>query len=288
VQIAVENIALDSTQSFAAFKRGFAPHDHAYHIHEEVELAVVTGTQGIVHCAANTTAFSSGDLFLFGPNVPHQFIGHGPENSVASAYALQFRSDLFGEGFLSLPENRPLRKLLERARVGLVLRGAGDETIAGLSGIVRSKGTLRLAKLLGFLGELSQRPEWTPIAGLAVATDSNSRDIARLRLLQDQLQRRSHEELREADISSELGLSRTSFCRWIRSVTGRTFTDILNDHRIAQATLLLRRTDRPVGTIALDCGYQSIPHFYREFSKRHSLRPTELRGGVAGRRRAAR
>jgi hypothetical protein len=95
VQIGVENIALDSTQSFAAFKRGFAPHDHAYHLDEEVELAVVTGTQEIVHCAANTTAFSSGDLFLFGSNVPHQFIGHGPENSVASAYALQFRTDLF-------------------------------------------------------------------------------------------------------------------------------------------------------------------------------------------------
>jgi AraC-like DNA-binding protein len=146
-------------------------------------------------------------------------------------------------------------------------------------------GPKRLAALIRLLSELAGRADWREIAGAPLPYESSLRDTRRLRTLQEYLEQRYDESLPEERIAGELGLTRTSFCRWIRAVTGRTFSDILNDHRVARATILLRNTDRPVSAIALDCGYQSLSHFYREFGKRHRLNPSDFRpDGARGRR----
>jgi AraC family cel operon transcriptional repressor len=61
--------------------------------------------------------------------------------------------------------------------------------------------------------------------------------------------------------------------RWLQ----KTPTDLINEARLAHAASLLSGTDRPIVEIALECGYESLSHFYRLFRTRHGTSPAQYR-----------
>lgn len=66
-------------------------------------------------------------------------------------------------------------------------------------------------------------------------------------------------------------------CRMIKSRTGMTFKELLNNERLAIAGRELIRTDAPVKDIAALSGYQSIEYFHRCFKKKYGMTPLEYR-----------
>ncbi|RCX12194.1 AraC family transcriptional regulator [Anaerobacterium chartisolvens] len=46
-----------------------------------------------------------------------------------------------------------------------------------------------------------------------------------------------------------------------------TFTDYLNNYRISQACYLLKNFHQPIGEVAINCGYDSLRTFHRNFRK---------------------
>lgn len=65
--------------------------------------------------------------------------------------------------------------------------------------------------------------------------------------------------------------------RTVRSVTGKSPTELLNSHRMRHAAFLLTATDRKVSDIALECGCQSLGHFYALFERHHGCAPGAYR-----------
>jgi AraC-like DNA-binding protein len=232
---------------------------------------------GTIQCGATTSTFESGQLFVLGPNLPHRFSGELSPGTDGRATVIQFRPDWLGERFASLPESRDFRSLVDRSRLGLTLRDPGEQIRATLTAVPAATGFSRLVGLLSLIAAMLESPDWTEITGSPLSMKRRTRDITRIQRLQDALREQFHEEVSEEAVADLLGFTRTSFCRWIRSITGRTFTEILNDHRISHAVLLLRQTDLPVSTVALESGYRSLSHFYREFRKRHETEPSGLR-----------
>ncbi|TVQ23180.1 MAG: AraC family transcriptional regulator [Spirochaetaceae bacterium] len=251
--------------------------DHEYHHHPELEIALVVGMSGTLQCGATTSSFRSGQLFLLGPNVPHRFTGTLPHGSAGRAFVVQLRPDWLGERFLALPETFGFRDLVERSRLGLSLRDPDSRIRRRLTAVTRAEGMSRLVHLLSLIATMVESPGWTEVTGAPLRMKRQTRDISRIQTLQDTLRERFRDQIEEAAIAELLGFTRTSFCRWIRSVTGRTFTEILNDHRIANAVLLLQQTDLPVARVALECGYGSLSHFYREFRRRQKSDPSAVR-----------
>ncbi|MEY8356077.1 AraC family transcriptional regulator [Lachnospiraceae bacterium 54-53] len=56
-----------------------------------------------------------------------------------------------------------------------------------------------------------------------------------------------------------------------------TFTDYLNHYRISQACYLLKNSDQSIGEIALNCGYNNLRTFHRNFKEIIRLSPKEYR-----------
>ena len=63
----------------------------------------------------------------------------------------------------------------------------------------------------------------------------------------------------------EASLSRFHFARYFKRQTGRGFYAFLSSVRLGHAKDLLFKTDMPVTEIALECGFTSLPTFYRIF-----------------------
>ena len=54
-----------------------------------------------------------------------------------------------------------------------------------------------------------------------------------------------------------------------------TFTEYLNNYRVSQACYLLKNSDQSIGEIALNCGYNNLRTFHRNFKKIINMSPKE-------------
>lgn len=68
-----------------------------------------------------------------------------------------------------------------------------------------------------------------------------------------------------------------SLSRQIKQLTGKNFTDIIQDKRLSQAAYLLRNTEMTVADISRAVGYENVSYFYRCFEKRYGCLPSVLR-----------
>jgi transcriptional regulator GlxA family with amidase domain len=60
-------------------------------------------------------------------------------------------------------------------------------------------------------------------------------------------------------------------------VSGKTFSDYVNEIRISKACELLLETDKPVEMIAFETGFESQTYFNRVFLKKKAVRPLYYR-----------
>ena len=69
----------------------------------------------------------------------------------------------------------------------------------------------------------------------------------------------------------------SSLSRLIRRQTGKTFTQLVQEKRLAQAAFLLKNTGQNVDDVALAVGYENISYFHRIFKAAYSLSPRQYR-----------
>jgi AraC-like DNA-binding protein len=65
--------------------------------------------------------------------------------------------------------------------------------------------------------------------------------------------------------------------RQIKQKTGKTYTQLVQEKRMAQAAYLLNNTTRKVNDIALEVGYENISYFHRIFTKTFEKSPKHYR-----------
>ena len=69
----------------------------------------------------------------------------------------------------------------------------------------------------------------------------------------------------------------TALSRLIKSKTGKTYTDLIQEKRLSQAAWLLTNTGKRVDEIARLAGYENISYFHRLFSSRFGVSPRQYR-----------
>ena len=77
-------------------------------------------------------------------------------------------------------------------------------------------------------------------------------------------------------------MSTVSFNRFIKSRTGKTFIEYINDTRISYATRWLIETDLSIGEIGYKCGFNNIANFNRVFKKLKNCTPSQFRDEFEG------
>ena len=83
----------------------------------------------------------------------------------------------------------------------------------------------------------------------------------------DMIYNRYFDDLTVDEVSAVCGYSKSSFCRVFKAVTGDTFHNTLNRHRVEIAGDMLRATRLPVEKIAEQIGYPDAKSFCRVFKR---------------------
>ena len=79
------------------------------------------------------------------------------------------------------------------------------------------------------------------------------------------------------DLAQQLHYDLYSLSREIKRKTGKTYTQLVQQRRLAQAAFLLKNTDRNIDDIANAVGYENMGYFHRIFRETYGLSPRNYR-----------
>ena len=80
-----------------------------------------------------------------------------------------------------------------------------------------------------------------------------------------------------AEIAEVLHYDPSWLSREIKRKTGKTYTQLVQEKRLAQAAFLLKNTERNVSDISVAVGYENISYFHRIFSEVYGKSPKHFR-----------
>ena len=84
-------------------------------------------------------------------------------------------------------------------------------------------------------------------------------------------------ELNIDDISRFCGYSKSNFCKIFKKITGDTFHNVLNNHRVTVSCNLLKETNYSVESIATQVGFADAKSFCRVFKQIKGITPGTYR-----------
>lgn len=254
-----------------------------WHYHPELELHHVIKGEGVRFIGDNIGNFSSGEILLLGSALPHtwrckdEYFENNTDQEV-EAIVIHFLPHCLGKDFLNLPETYLIPKLLEKARKGMKITGNTRDRLAELMhSAIDATNLDRLIILLNILKALAETDEYVPIATAHAFTQSNESDVIRLNKICNYTLSNYKKDITLEEIALVSNLSVTSFCRYFKQMTKKTFYDFLIEIRISHACRMLVENKLPTEIICFDCGFNNVSNFYRHFKKVTSITPLEYK-----------
>jgi AraC-like DNA-binding protein len=227
----------------------------------------------------NIKRFEAGDVVLVGSNLPH-FWRYDEDDRVEddSVYAtvLHFSESLWGERFMNMPENILIKTLLQKSKRGLLLSGKTQKTVSGfLEKINTSQGTYRLIYLLECLVAMATAPseELIPLSSLGFEHQSSESELERINIIYDYAFKNFRERIPLEKIAAEVNLVPSSFCRYFKSKTGKSFTDFILGIKVGHACKLLQENKMSIKLVCFEAGFNNFTSFHKHFKTITGLSP---------------
>lgn len=255
-----------------------------WHYHPELELHYVIKGEGVRLVGDNISNFSSGELVLLGENLPHmwqsnkEFYEKDPFGKI-EALVLHFLPYCLGKDFLSLPEVYLLPILFQKAKKGMLIYGDAKKRIIDLLSEAKEASDMKkVIILISALKILAETDEYFNIANPhAFYKVNNDADIDRINKVCSYTLSNFKEDISLDEIAELINLSVTSFCRYFKAITKKTYYDFLIEIRISHACRMLIEDILHTEMICFECGFNNVSNFYRHFKKVTGVTPLEYK-----------
>jgi AraC-like DNA-binding protein len=255
-----------------------------WHYHPELELHYVIKGEGVKFIGDNISNFSPDEMILVGENLPHtwrckeEYFQNNPDLHV-EAMVMHFLPDCLGKHLINLPEAYLIPKLFEKAKSGMVITGQTKDQLASLMKSALDASNLdRIIILLSILKLLAETDEYTAVVnGKNTFYQSNESETLRINKIYNYTLTNYKNDITLQEIASLSNLSVTSFCRYFKLMTKKTYYDFLIEIRVSHACRFLIENKLPTEMICFDCGFNNVSNFYRHFKKVSGMTPLDYK-----------
>tara|TARA_R110002094_G_scaffold184797_5_gene161536 strand:+ start:2557 stop:3450 length:894 start_codon:yes stop_codon:yes gene_type:complete len=269
-----------STRSIRYLEHGWPTDLCRWHAHEEYELHLITATRGKAFVGDHIGDFKTGDLFMTGPHLPHNWITDNvwSEPVATRDMLVQFSHDSvekLAEGF---PEFAQVLQLLQLAQSGIHFEGFNPTFARGhMESIRDNKGAERILAFIRFLVRLNEHAEKKTLSVAKLIQPEGGSKQARIAEVVDHVVKEFGEAISVGQAAEMAGMTEITFSRNFQALTGHSFVEFLNRIRIGEACGMLYASDDQIITIAQTAGFKNLANFNRHFLKVKGMTPSQYR-----------
>jgi AraC-like DNA-binding protein len=258
-----------------------------WHYHPEFELVLINNGKGKRMVGDNIDRFENGDLVLIGANVPHEWLCDDiyfvpPKQFQGEGMVIQFLKNFLGEIFLEMPENKKLRKVLEDAAQGCLIKGKTKKRITET--IIKMKdmdSQGQLYSLLTIFGLLSNSKEYQLLSSPKFTTNFQAENGGAMKKVIQFIMQNFQEKINMKKLLSIANMSSTAFSNLFKKTYNMTFTEYILKVRIGYACSLLSDNNKSISQISSEAGFENLSNFNRLFKKIKNSTPKDYRNKIS-------
>ena len=230
------------------------------HLHNSFEFITVTDGEMVITVEKTAYPLKVGDCLLVFPNQVHELATpeHGAyflcsfSPKIVQAYSA-FLSDKFPANNFFRLEDFYLRKIIERSK---------DFSLIEIKGLLYS-----------ICGEFDRTAEYRPRG------EGKEQLLAKIFGF---VENNYNKKCSLAELSDYTSYHYVYLSKYFKNCTGICFTDYVNRYRVNEACYVLRNNaKRTILKVALDCGFDSLRTFNRNFKKVMGITPSEYQNNFS-------
>ena len=236
-----------------------------WHFHPEIELVYVNSGRGKRHIGNHLSYFNNSQLIIIGANLPHRgftdrLTSEGRETIV------QFRPGFLGDSNLAIPEMTATASMLNQAKKGILFGTETKKRIGSkIENLAKLEGFTRMLSFLEILNSLASTTDYTLLNVDGFAFEITYNDSVKIDIIYKYINNNFQKSITLEEIASESSMTVTSFCRYFKKATGKTFIQVVNEYRIVHATKLLTESQMNIADVCYASGFNNFSHFNKQF-----------------------
>ncbi len=255
------------------------------HFHEEIQITYIIESSGMLLVGDKLDRFRKGEIYIIGKNLPHVF--HNDERYYesdseyrAKGISIFFSKDAILDIINRIPESIHLRKLLHNTDFGIKLeRDITMKVIPFMKKMLDIKSFARVTELLNILDLVAFSGQTEFIASRPPLM-INQEENEKLNKVFNYIFKNFRERISLRKVSEIACMTPTSFSRYFKQRTQKTFSGFLTEVRISNACKLLSDGSHNVSEACYLSGYNNISNFHRHFLNITGMTPNHYRKKV--------
>ena len=252
-----------------------------WHFHPETEIIYIEKSTGSRFVGDHSESFGPGDIGLIGPNLPHVWKSdpvyrENIPGLTARVLVIHFDDEIFKNSLAILPEMQGINQLLYDSQFGMKFFGAAQAHIEiQMKSIIRTSGIEKLLRLIDILDFMSKTKDKQLLASKGYSKIRKSVDFDRFdkayRYMIDNFQ----ENITLEKVSDIVGMTPTSFCRYFKKHTNKSFLTVLNEIRVGHSCKLLIESNLNISGVCYESGFNNVSNFNEQFKKIKGISPSQ-------------
>jgi AraC-like DNA-binding protein len=281
MDILYEQLPKDSEYSINCLEVQVPCLDVPWHFHPETEIIYVEKSTGSRFVGDHSESFKEGDIGLIGPNLPHVWksdpvYSKNIPGLMARVLVVHFNDKIFKGSLALLPEMQGINNLLHESQFGIKFYGSALEHIEiQMKAIVRSAGIEKLLRLIDMLDFMAKTEDKKLLASTGYSKIRKSVDFDRFDKAHRYMIDNFQQNITLEKVSDIVGMTPTSFCRYFKKHTKKSFLSVLHEIRIGHACKLLIENKMNISGICYESGFSNISNFNEQFKKIKGTSPSQ-------------
>lgn len=242
-----------------------------WHYHPEIELIHFHKGSGTQFIGDTIKKFNPGDIVLLGSNLPHYWMFDDEflvdDNSgVSYSTVVHFQETFLGEAFLHIPECKSIRQLLDFAKRGVLIPKEHSLHLGALIDQIHEvQGIARVTKLIECMAAIAESDNLELLSSLGFRYHEHDQESQRLNLIYNYTLKNFRKKIELKQIALIAGLIPSSFCRYFRAKSGKTYNQFLIEIRVGYACKLLLDNNQSIKQICFESGFNNFSCFHKCF-----------------------
>jgi len=255
--------------------------DVPWHYHPETEIIYVEKGTGSRFVGDHSESFGPGDIGLIGPNLPHVWksdpiYSKNIPGLTVRVLVVHFDDEIFKNSLAILPEMQGINQLLYESQFGIKFTGSAQAHIEiQMKAIIRTTGIEKLLRLIDMLDFMGETKEKQLLASSGYSKIRKSVDFDRFDKAHRYMIENFQQNISLEKVSDIVGMTPTSFCRYFKKHTKKSFHTILNEIRVGHSCKLLLENKMNISGICFESGFNNVSNFNEQFKKIKGISPSQ-------------